>query len=303
LIDSELPPQNPFGANRAVEQFAKEDSGVHAVLFYGLPGSGKRRLSMELARAWITGGEERGQPATTFDRGSNPDLLIVTPTGPSRMIKESQLAPPKRGPSDSDFKGVNVLDFIRTPPLISAKKVILIEDADRMASGASNLILKSLEEPEEYFKFILTTTTVGSLPPTILSRCMAVACEVPPNPSSDPLHLVAQGSPGRYEELKPHESVYLGIWQFAETLKVRGAEEALIASETLKDLAEALQKARDLNARTANAEALETLATAFRHLHPDWTVARQCVVEAHRRILGNANATLTFDSLTTEILR
>lgn len=292
-----------MGAHRAVEQFSKEDCGVHAVLFYGLPGSGKRRLSMELARAWITGGEEGGQPATSFDRGSNPDLLVVAPMGRSRLILEIQLAPSKRTSADSEFKGVNVLDFIRTPPLISKKKVIIIEDADRMAAGSANLILKSLEEPEVYFKFILTTTTVGSLPPTIVSRCMAVACEVPSDPSSDPLRLIAQGSPGRYDELKPHESVYLGIWQFAQTLRVRGAEEALIASETLKDLAEALQKARDLNARTANAEALETLATAFRHLHPDWTQARKSVVEAHRRIVGNANAALTFDALTTEILR
>jgi hypothetical protein len=273
------------------------------VLFYGLTGSGKRRLSMELARAWITSGDEEGQAARTFDRGANPDLLVVSPMGPSRMIKEEQLAPPKRRSAESEFKGVNVLDFIRTPPLISAKKVILIEDADRMASGSSNLILKSLEEPDEHFKFILTTTTVGSLPPTVLSRCMAVACEVPPISSKDPLHLMAQGSPGRHAELQLHESAYLGIWHFAKTLRSRGPEQALIASDTLKELAEALQKARDLNARSANAETLETLATAVRHLHPDWTAARHRVVEAHRRIVGNANATLTFDALTTEILR
>lgn len=50
------------------------------------------------------------------------------------------------------------------------KKVLIIENADRMQESARNAFLKILEEPPEYAVFILTTTRRAAVIPTILSR-------------------------------------------------------------------------------------------------------------------------------------
>lgn len=289
------------GAKRAVLEFAKPDSGVHAVLLYGARGSGKRRLADYLSRCWL-GGNIADHPAVNaFDNGRSADLLVVEPMGPSRIIRDPQITPSK-GPNPIEFKGVPVLEFLRTPPLSAAKKIVMILDADRMNSAAANVLLKSLEEPHEYAKFILTTTTVGSLPPTILSRCSAVACELPDERKDDPMWKLAEGAPGRYQEFLQHEAVYRGLWQFAETLPQRGRMEALVAAESLKGIADSLQKATESNARSANAETLELLAIALRHLHPDWHLARHETIETHKRVIGNGNAGLLYDALMTRIL-
>lgn len=52
----------------------------------------------------------------------------------------------------------------------SGKKVLIIENADRMAESSRNALLKILEEPPENTVFILTTSNRGAILPTILSR-------------------------------------------------------------------------------------------------------------------------------------
>ncbi len=288
-------------AKKAVAEFASLDSGVHAVLLYGARGAGKRDLANFLARQWLSGGDTDHAASKSFDSGRNADLLVVEPMGPSRIIRDIQITSPKRS-APNDFKGVPVLDFLRTPPLNSLRKVVLIEDADRMNADSANVLLKSLEEPYPYAKFILTTTSVGSILPTILSRCVAVSCELPNTPNDDPLWRLAEGAPGRYAQFQQNEAVFRGVWQFAETLPKRSLDEALVASETLKGISESLQKAIESNARTANTEALELLVIACRHLHPEWYAARSAMIEGHRRVVGNGNPTLVFDALMTNIL-
>lgn len=290
------------GAQRAVAEFSKPDSGVHAVLFYGVQGAGKRNLAFLLAKAWLTGGEEDTPPGRSFEHGNNPDFLVVEPQGLSRNIRVRQITP-TRGVEDDDFPGIPVTQFIRTPPLVSKKKVVLIVDADRLLGAAYNALLKSLEEPEPHVRYILTTSTVGAMPPTILSRCIAVACEIPPSPEGDPLWALAEGSPGRYQDIEKHESVYRAIWQFADHLPVKRREGALLASEVLRSIADALQKATDQGARAANAETLEMLGVAIQKLHPDWHEARSEIAEAHRRVIRNGNAGLAFDAMLTKLLR
>jgi len=59
--------------------------------------------------------------------------------------------------------------WIRLMPS-GAKKVLIVENADKMQEGARNAFLKILEEPPSYSVFILTTTRRGAIMPTILSR-------------------------------------------------------------------------------------------------------------------------------------
>jgi DNA polymerase-3 subunit delta' len=293
--------QGLIGAKKAASRYSELTSGVHAVLFYGIRGSGKMQLARILAKRWLSGGNAESQSAIAFDNGRNADFLHVQPMGPSRIIRDIQMTQSK-APLPPEFKGPNVLDFLRTPPLISACKVVLIEDADRMNQAAANVILKSLEEPHPYARFVLTSQAVGALPATILSRCSAVACEVPAGDQSDPLWLLAEGAPGRYTEISADEGIYQAIWQFAESLGRRNFTEALVASESLKNLCDTYQKQNEQNARAAQSDVLELLAIALRHQYPDWTQARVATIEAHRRIIGNGNSGLVFDALMMKLL-
>ncbi len=62
-----------------------------------------------------------------------------------------------------------VSSWIRLMPN-GTKKVLIIENADKMQEGARNAFLKILEEPPSYAIFILTTEKKGAIMPTILSR-------------------------------------------------------------------------------------------------------------------------------------
>ena len=63
-----------------------------------------------------------------------------------------------------------IAKFIRSRPMISKKKIILIEDVDRMNIEAQNAFLKILEEPYFYVHYILTTSRIDTILDTIISR-------------------------------------------------------------------------------------------------------------------------------------
>lgn len=61
----------------------------------------------------------------------------------------------------------------------SDRKIIYIKDAEKLNVNASNAILKILEEPPLGSKFILTTSNISSLLPTIISRSSIIKCNNP----------------------------------------------------------------------------------------------------------------------------
>ncbi len=63
-----------------------------------------------------------------------------------------------------------IAKFIRSRPMISRKKVVLIENMDRMNIEAQNAFLKILEEPHFYVHYILTTSRIDTILDTIISR-------------------------------------------------------------------------------------------------------------------------------------
>lgn len=59
---------------------------------------------------------------------------------------------------------------VRIAPVNAAKKVYIIDEVHMLSKAAFNALLKTLEEPPEHAVFILATTDVDKLPPTIISR-------------------------------------------------------------------------------------------------------------------------------------
>ena len=65
----------------------------------------------------------------------------------------------------------DLLDFSRYGPTSSKYKIFIIDEVHMLSKQAFNALLKTLEEPPEYLKFIFATTEIKKIPVTVVSRC------------------------------------------------------------------------------------------------------------------------------------
>ncbi len=64
-----------------------------------------------------------------------------------------------------------LIDFSRYGPTSSKYKIFIIDEVHMLSKQAFNALLKTLEEPPEYLKFIFATTEIKKIPVTVISRC------------------------------------------------------------------------------------------------------------------------------------
>jgi DNA polymerase-3 subunit delta' len=132
----------------------------HAFLFYGAEGIGKRTTALVFAKALNceAGGADACDACAScrkIDSGNHPDILIIKPEG--QFIKVA------------DIKELQ--ERMRFRPLEGARRVVILDDAERMNITSANSLLKTLEEPSPTNVFILVSSRPHLLPLTILSRC------------------------------------------------------------------------------------------------------------------------------------
>ena len=65
----------------------------------------------------------------------------------------------------------DLIEFSRYGPTSSKYKIFIIDEVHMLSKQASNALLKTLEEPPEYLKFIFATTEIKKIPITVVSRC------------------------------------------------------------------------------------------------------------------------------------
>ncbi len=135
---------------------------AHALLFTGPSKCGQRAVAMELAKALFcrNPGENGGCDGCRDCRGVeglfHPDLFIVEPEEDSRLIKVEAIR--------------KLANRANLKPFQAKKKVFLIDRAQGMNETAQNALLKTLEEPPGDAVFILITSGIEALLPTIRSR-------------------------------------------------------------------------------------------------------------------------------------
>ncbi len=141
-----------------LEQAAESDKLAHAFLFAGSRGTGKTSVSRILAKILMTKGIDDKKIAAQIikgvEEGNIVDLLEID-------------AASNRGIDDVR----DLIEKIQFSPVVANNKVYIIDEVHMLTKEAFNALLKTLEEPPPYAYFILATTELNKIPPTIQSRC------------------------------------------------------------------------------------------------------------------------------------
>ena len=138
----------------------------HAYLFTGTRGVGKTSVARILAKSLnCTGADGQGgitaQPCGVCDACREIDA--------GRFVDYVELdAASNRGVDEI----TQLLDQAVYKPVLGRFKVYMIDEVHMLSTTAFNAMLKTLEEPPEYLKFVLATTDPQKVPPTVLSRCL-----------------------------------------------------------------------------------------------------------------------------------
>ena len=130
----------------------------HAVVLEGESGLGKRTLAGELAAALVCRGEHR--PCDSCPQchkaraGVHPDILVYAPEGGARSFHKKTVD--------------QIVGDVYMTPNEADYKIYILVNAHLMSVQAQNAILKVLEEPPAYVRFILTVENKSALLPTVL---------------------------------------------------------------------------------------------------------------------------------------
>jgi len=198
---NKIPGQNRV--KKTLASFLSSKSIPHALLFTGIDGTGKDNAAIRFAQAIVQNDDpingERN--SRLIEQLSEPQVKIIFPL--PRGKNETDSSSPTEKLSNDDLevirdqiqlKVLNPFHKIKIPKANLIKinsirdikkflslnfdeisyRLIMISEAHLMNDAAQNALLKNLEEPPDNVIFILTTSAVSRLRPTIVSRCWRI---------------------------------------------------------------------------------------------------------------------------------
>ena len=135
----------------------------HAYLFVGSRGIGKTTSARIFAKALNCLNLQNGEPCCECENcreiaaGNSLDVLEIDGASHNGV---------------DDMRAIR--DQVQYPPTKCRYKIYIIDEVHMLSAGAWNALLKTLEEPPSYVKFLFATTEPHKVLPTIISRCQRI---------------------------------------------------------------------------------------------------------------------------------
>lgn len=140
-------------------------------LFSGTEGIGKLLIAKQFARMLLCL-ESQNHTANCecksckcFEGNNHPDYFVINEDGETIKIEQIR----------------EITSKVVEQPIVSERKVYIINDCDKMTVEAQNCLLKTLEEPPEFVVIILISSNESGILNTIKSRCMKIKFKNIPN--------------------------------------------------------------------------------------------------------------------------
>lgn len=273
-----------------LENSIKNNKTSHSYLFIGTEGIGKKLIAKEFAKMILCTDENKYcnqcKSCIEFDTNNNPDFKVIEPDGNSLKIEQIR-----------EFQSK-----VAEKPIISNRKVYIINDSDKMTIEAQNCLLKTLEEPPEFVTIILIGENENSFLSTIKSRCMILHFEKISNQliekyleenyqtkiNSKIMIEAFQGSIGKAIKLKEKHEEYERIEDIIYNLERKDKIDIL-------NMAEMIYKAKE-----EKDEILDYMNIVFLDLAKKSNKYADCikiVEDAKRRLQSNANYDMCIDNM------
>ena len=156
-----------IGQDAMVQTFAnafKANRIHHAFILTGVRGVGKTTTARILARAFNYEDENGKAPRLNIEQPGIHCQAIIE--GRHVDVIEMDAA------SNTGIDDIReIIDSVKYAPATARYKVYIIDEVHMLSKAAFNGLLKTLEEPPPYVKFIFATTEIRKVPVTVLSRC------------------------------------------------------------------------------------------------------------------------------------
>ena len=172
------------------QSLAGRSQQAHAYLLHGPAGSGKRAFAEHFAAFLLCKSPAQQQPCgqcsacRLYAADTHPDLVRLEPEEEGKGILIASVR--------------ELVAKILQTSQQGGRKVVIVEPAEAMTTGAANALLKSLEEPAGATIFLLISHQFSFLLPTIKSRCVLQVCPLPSQPDS--VQWLQQQQPALTEE-------------------------------------------------------------------------------------------------------
>lgn len=268
----------------------------HSYMFLGIDGIGKKLIAREFAKKILCLSNEKNceecKSCIEFEAQSHPDFKEVVPDG--RNIKIDQIR---------EFQ-----QKVYEKPVISQKKVYIIDDAESMTKEAQNCLLKTLEEPPEYTVIILIVSDEDKLLNTIKSRCTKMLFnkltieelkEFNNNESiEDKILLRANGSIKKLIHIKENRDIYIKLEDIINKIDKQPLLDVLKEAELFTKNKEIINEILDyMNVMFFE----ETYGTNLCIKQAEFINCMQIIEEVKRRISSNSNFDMSIDYLLIKI--
>jgi DNA polymerase III subunit delta' len=278
---------------RAVEQLTRalaSDRVAHAYAFVGPVGSGRFTTALAFAGALFcpAGGCGACRACALVTSRQHPDLHVLVPT------------PPESNPKGARAIRIGAVRELERQaslrPVMARRRVLVLDEAERMTGEAPQAFLKFLEEPPPETVVILVLPRTRAVPATVISRCQIVRFRARGEAATSGTAAEAMAV---LDEAREQGAPAI----FKRTERVdRERAEALIDGCWLHCRDLMLMRAGAPTALLTDAEHADALAAeAERWTDEGLYAAIEACREAHRSLVGNVTPRLTVDVMLSRL--